>query len=84
MHTLAWLLAALPLAFSQDSVAYDAGSYGAESESPSQSYMSNANVSPPEMLVTRNGTALADGYIFIGVDGKPESGQNWPAIFGES
>ncbi|KAK5174743.1 uncharacterized protein LTR77_001826 [Saxophila tyrrhenica] len=83
MHTstLVWLSAALPLAFSQDSVSYDMQDYSAQSESPSQSYMSNANVSPPEMLVNKNGSGLMDGYIFIGVDGSPDSGQDWPTIF---
>jgi hypothetical protein len=87
MHTstLAWLLvSSLPLAFSQDSVSYNLASYGSGSDSPSQTYMSNANVQPPEMLVNKNGTGLAEGYVFIGVDGKPDSGQNWPAIYGMS
>ncbi|KAK3717490.1 hypothetical protein LTR37_005880 [Vermiconidia calcicola] len=83
MHTTTFvsLLASLQLAFSQDSVSYDIDSYGGGTESPSQTYMSNTIVQPPEMQVNRNGTGLQSGYIFIGVDGAPDSGQNWPAIY---
>lgn len=37
---------------------------------------------PPEMRINRNGTALQDGLVFLGINGLPSSGQNWPAIFG--
>ncbi|KAF1832368.1 hypothetical protein BDW02DRAFT_503134 [Decorospora gaudefroyi] len=77
------LLASVPLALSQDSVSYDFDTYGVgdDSGTPYQTYQSNAVVQPPEMHINRNGTALADGYIFVGVNGKPTSGQNWPTIF---
>jgi hypothetical protein len=74
----------LPLVTAQDSVSYDFDSYGAEDPSgtPYQTYMSNTNVKPPQMQINRNGTALQSGYIFLGINGLPTSGQNWPAIFG--
>jgi hypothetical protein len=80
------LLASWPLAASQDSISYDFDSYGNgdSSGTPYQTYMSNTNVKPPQMQINRNGTALMDGYVFVGVDGEPTSGQNWPAIFGKA
>jgi hypothetical protein len=80
------LLASFPLAISQDSVSYDFDSYGAgdSNGTPYQTYMSNTNVKPPQMQINRNGTSLMDGYVFVGVDGEPTSGQNWPTIFGKT
>ncbi|EOA86404.1 uncharacterized protein SETTUDRAFT_177297 [Exserohilum turcica Et28A] len=43
--------------------------------------MSNKNVMPPEMHVNHNGTALQEGLVFLGINGRPSSGQNWPTIF---
>ncbi|KAI1664194.1 Arylsulfotran-2 multi-domain protein [Pyrenophora tritici-repentis] len=43
--------------------------------------MSNKNVKPPQMPINRNGTGLQSGYVFLGVNGLPSSGQNWPGIF---
>ncbi|KAF9699510.1 hypothetical protein EKO04_002262 [Ascochyta lentis] len=48
---------------------------------PAQSYISNTNVKPPQMQVNKNGSGLADGYLFLGMDGEPTSGQNWPTIY---
>ncbi|KAI1567568.1 Arylsulfotransferase protein [Pyrenophora tritici-repentis] len=48
---------------------------------PFQTYMSNKNVKPPQMPINRNGTGLQSGYVFLGVNGLPSSGQNWPGIF---
>jgi hypothetical protein len=74
----------LPFVAAQDSVSYDFDSYGASDPSgtPYQTYMSNAYVKPPQMQINRNGTALQSGYVFLGINGLPTSGQNWPAIFG--
>lgn len=79
-------LTSLPLIVAQDSVSYEYETYGADDESgtPFQTYMSNTNVMPPEMQINRNGTALQDGLVFLGINGLPSSGQNWPAIFGMS
>jgi hypothetical protein len=76
----------LPLVTAQDSVSYDFDSYGADDPSgtPYQTYMSNTNVKPPQMQINRNGTALQSGHVFLGINGLPTSGQNWPAIFGTS
>jgi hypothetical protein len=76
----------LPLVTAQDSVSYDFNSYGADDPSgtPYQTYRSNANVKPPQMQINRNGTALQSGCVFLGINGLPTSGQNWPAIFGMS
>jgi len=76
----------LPLVTAQDSVSYDFDSYGAEDPSgtPYQTYRSNVDVKPPQMQINRNGTALMDGHVFLGINGLPTSGQNWPAIFGTS
>ncbi|KAL1795100.1 hypothetical protein ACET3X_006916 [Alternaria dauci] len=73
----------LPLVAAQDSVSYDLDSYGASDPSgtPYQTYMSNADVKPPQMQINRNGTALQSGLVFLGINGLPTSGQNWPAIF---
>ena len=77
----------LPLHFlvaAQDSVSYDIDSYGADDPSgtPFQTYMSNTNVRPPQMQINRNGTGLQSGYVFLGVNGLPSSGQDWPVILG--
>ena len=76
----------LPFVTAQDSVSYDFDSYGASDPSgtPYQTYMSNTNVKPPQMQINRNGTALQSGLVFLGINGLPTSGQNWPAIFGMS
>lgn len=76
----------LPLVTAQDSVSYDFDSYGAEDPSgtPYQTYRSNVDVKPPQMQINRNGTALMNGHVFLGINGLPTSGQNWPAIFGTS
>ncbi|KAF1360596.1 hypothetical protein EJ07DRAFT_115600 [Lizonia empirigonia] len=43
--------------------------------------MSNTNVKPPQMQINKNETGLADGLVFIGMNGEPTSGQNWPTIY---
>ncbi|KAJ4288161.1 hypothetical protein N0V90_012178 [Kalmusia sp. IMI 367209] len=43
--------------------------------------MSNSNAKPPVLQINSNKTGLADGYVFIGVDGEPTSTQNWPTIW---
>ena len=79
-----WLATALPFVTSQDSVSYDLDSYGQgdASGTPFQTYMSNSNVKPPQMQINGNGTGLAGGYMFLGMNGEPTSGQNWPTIYG--
>jgi hypothetical protein len=78
------LLGSLSFVISQDSVSYDFDSYGQGDSlgTPVQSYMSNTNVKPPQVYISTNGTGLADGYVFLGMDGQTTSGQNWPAIYG--
>lgn len=79
------LLGLLPSVHSQDSVSYDFDAYGANDAkgTPSQAYMSNTNVKPPQMQINKNETGLADGLVFIGMNGEPTSGQNWPTIYGQ-
>ncbi|KAF2688544.1 hypothetical protein K458DRAFT_267573, partial [Lentithecium fluviatile CBS 122367] len=43
--------------------------------------MSNVDVKPPQLQINSNKTGLADGLVFIGVDGEPTSGQNWVTIY---
>ena len=79
----AGLITASSLVTAQDSVSYDIDTYGQDDSTgtPYQTYQSNSNVKPPELQINKNGTGLAAGYVFIGVDGTPSSGQNWPAIY---
>lgn len=79
-----WLVVSLPLVLSQDSISYDLNTYGQgdSAGTPFQTYRSNMNVKPPQMQINSNGSGLADGYVFLGINGEPTSGQNWPAIFG--
>ncbi|KAF2496591.1 hypothetical protein BU16DRAFT_458891 [Lophium mytilinum] len=78
-------LSLLPLLFSSfvgsDSISFDVNSYGNDDPTPFQTYLSNQDVKPPELLVTKNSSGLSDGFVFIGVDGKPTSGQNNPVIY---
>lgn len=66
----------------EDKVSTDPNTYGAISHSPYQTFISAPDLKPPELLVTKNEGAIADGYVFIGVNGKPDSTQNVPCIFG--
>lgn len=68
----------------QDSVSYDFDTYGTNDPNgtPAQTYMSNANMKPPQMQINKNESGLAEGFIFLGMDGEPTSGQNWPTIYG--
>jgi hypothetical protein len=84
MTTLALgAIAALQCVYAQDSVSFDFDTYGQgdASGSPYQTFKSNTNVKPPQMQINKNETGLADGLVFVGVDGKPTSGQNWPSIW---
>jgi hypothetical protein len=78
------VLGSLPAVYGQDSVSYDFNTYGAGDAkgTPAQTYMSNVNLKPPQMQINKNQTGLADGYVFLGMDGEPTSGQNWPTIYG--
>lgn len=84
LATTIGLLRLLPAVYCQDSVSYDFDSYGAGDAkgTPAQSYMSNTNVKPPQMQINRNESGLAGGYLFLGMDGEPTSGQNWPTVYG--
>lgn len=75
-------LSLLSLVQARDSVSTDATAYGANSQSPFQTYVSAPDLKPPELLFTKNAGGLADGYLFLGVNGKPDSTQNVPSIFG--
>jgi hypothetical protein len=78
------LLGLLPSVYSQDAVSYDFDTYGVNDAkgTPAQTYMSNTNVKPPQMQINKNESGLAEGYVFLGMDGEPTSGQNWPTIYG--
>lgn len=77
------LLSLLSLVQARDSVSFDANTYGANSQSPFQTFVSTPDLKPPELLFTKNAGGLADGYLFLGVNGKPDSIQNVPSIFGQ-
>ncbi|KAF2442176.1 hypothetical protein P171DRAFT_433735 [Karstenula rhodostoma CBS 690.94] len=76
-------VAALRCVYAQDSVSFDFDNYGKDDASgtPYQTFKSNADVKPPQLQINKNETGLADGLVFIGVDGAPTSGQNWPSIW---
>lgn len=76
------LLHLLSLVHAGDVVSYDLNTYGANSQSPYQSFVSAPDLKPPELLFTKNEPGIADGYLFIGVNGKPDSTQNVPSIYG--
>lgn len=86
LATLTGLLRLLPVVYCQDSVSYDFDTYGAGDDkgTPAQPYMSNTNVKPPQMRIDKNQSGLAEGYVFLGMDGEPTSGQNWPTMYGNS
>lgn len=77
------LISSFCLAHARDSLSTDPEAYGANSQSPYQSYISAPDLKPPELLFTKNVGGLADGYLFIGLDGKPDSTQNVPSIFSQ-
>lgn len=69
---------ALRCVHAQDSISFDLDTYakGDTLGSPYQTFKSNADVKPPQMHINKNGTGLADGLVFIGIDGTPTSSQN--------
>lgn len=77
------LLSLLSLVHAGDTVSTDVNTYGATSQSPYQTFISAPDLKPPELLITKNVGKLANGYLFIGVDGKPDSTQNLPCIYGQ-
>ncbi|KAL5380056.1 hypothetical protein DPSP01_008093 [Paraphaeosphaeria sporulosa] len=83
MKTLVLGLVALRCVYAKDSVSFDFDTYGKDDASgaPYQTFKSNADVKPPQMQINKNETGLADGLVFVGVDGAPTSGQNWPTIW---
>ena len=76
------LLSLFPLVHAKDSLSTDVNAYGVDSQSPYQTFVSAPDLNPPELLITKNSEGLADGYLFIGLDGKPDSTQNVPSIYG--
>ncbi|KAL5449465.1 hypothetical protein PMIN06_006845 [Paraphaeosphaeria minitans] len=76
-------VAALRCVSAQDSVSFDLDTYGEgdASGTPYQTFRSNADAKPPQLQINKHETGLADGLVFIGVDGAPTSGQNWPTIW---
>jgi len=68
--------------YAGDVVSTDVEAYGATSQSPYQTFISAPDLKPPELLLSTNLGGLANGYLFIGVDGKPDSSQNVPCIYG--
>jgi hypothetical protein len=77
---LLWFVAHV---YAGDAVSYNVETYGATSQSPHQTFISAPDLKPPELLISKNVGELADGYLFIGVDGKPDSAQNVPCIYGQ-
>ena len=78
------LLSATPFVHGQFA-STDASTYGDDSPTPFQTFMSNTDVKPPELLVTKYVDSVPNsGYMFVGVDGKPSSTQNVPCIFGKA
>ncbi|KIW06096.1 uncharacterized protein PV09_03265 [Verruconis gallopava] len=79
---LSSLLAPLAV-FAGDSISTDLDTYGSGDSqgTPYQTYLSNADVKPPQLQINSNSSGTAPGYVFIGVDGKPTSGQNVPVIY---
>jgi hypothetical protein len=80
-----WTAALLFSSFvhSQEAPSTDPAAYGADTETPFQTYVSAPDLKPPQLLITKNEGQLTDGYLFIGVDGEPDSMQNVPCIFGQ-
>jgi hypothetical protein len=80
---VALLLSASSPVHAQDAFSTDLETYGTNDPSgtPFQTYLSNPDVKPPELQINSNQSGLAPGYVFIGVDGKPTSGQNVPVIY---
>ncbi len=76
------LLPIISLTHAQGAFSTDLNAYGATSQSPYQTFISAPDLKPPELLFTKNAGPLADGYLFIGLDGKPDSTQNVPCIYG--
>ena len=76
------LLSLLALIHARDSVSNDVNIYGLTSSSPFQSFESAPDLKPSELLFTKNEAGIADGYLFIGLNGKPDSTQNVPCIYG--
>jgi hypothetical protein len=77
-------LLSISLVNALDTLSTDVNTYGANSQSPFQTYVSAPDLKPPELLFTKNEDGLADGYLFIGLNGKPDSTQNVPCIYGQS
>ncbi|KUI56482.1 hypothetical protein VP1G_03823 [Cytospora mali] len=69
-----------------DSVSFDSTPYQANSDtSPYQTFKSSPRVEPPELLIYANTSSrIMDGYVLIGVDGKPSSGSRSPIIYNMS
>ncbi|KAF2734421.1 hypothetical protein EJ04DRAFT_512544 [Polyplosphaeria fusca] len=74
-------LAALPYALAQDVVSFNNETYANVSGSPYQTFRSNTDLRPPEFLINRNSSEIATGLVFISVQGKPSSEQNFPGIY---
>lgn len=85
LHHLLCAIAALPCAYAQDAVSFNNDTYGVDDAegTPYQTFKSNPDVKPPVLQIHKNETGgLADGLVFVGVNGGPSSGQNWPTIWG--
>ncbi|ROW07378.1 hypothetical protein VMCG_03789 [Cytospora schulzeri] len=69
-----------------DSVSFDTTAYEANSDlSPYQTFKSSPLVTPPELLIYVNKSSeITDGYVLMGVDGKPSSGRRPPLIYNMS
>lgn len=77
------LLSLHPLVHGKDTVSTDVNVYGTNSQSPYQAFISAPDLKPPELLITENAGGLSGGYLFIGLNGKPDSTQNVPCIYGQ-
>lgn len=58
-----------------DSVSFNATTYGLNDTTPYQTFRSNTQVRPPELLINLNeSSAISDGYVLFGVFGTPSAG----------
>ncbi|KAI9714163.1 MAG: hypothetical protein M1812_006491 [Candelaria pacifica] len=75
------LLLLCTIAHAIDTLSTSNDTYGASNDTPWQTYLSAPSLKPPEILVTKAEQGLADGLVFVGVNGEPASTQNVPCIF---
>lgn len=83
LSLVASILTSQSFVHAADSISTNFDTYAAGDSlgTPYQTYLSNSDVKPPELQINANSSGLAPGYVFVGVDGKPTSNQNFPVIY---